>query len=142
MWRIFTTGIFERIKEKQVSTSNIFRYSTSKRNLEESTSSRISQEYSSEKEDKVCLKFSHKEDDCEVTKLLYKKLFKLNAKLIKEHDKIEKCNVDLKDYIEFLEKSNEMLKYKVANIRNQNECLKLVSQWKWEWKSFLKHVVE
>lgn len=54
---------------------------------------------SDEKYEHVCLKVSNKEDGCEVTTLSYKKLFKLNTKLIEEHDKIEKSNLYLKDYI-------------------------------------------
>lgn len=50
-------------------------------------------------------------------------LFKLNSKLIKELDKVEKNNLVIKDYIEFLKNSNETLKYERANIINQtNKC--------------------
>lgn len=61
---------------------------------------------------------SYEEDDHEVINLSYKKLFKISVNLIEENDKINKRNLDLKDYLEFLEKSNEMLKFKIVNIRN------------------------
>lgn len=97
---------------------NIVSDSTSRINLEESTSSITFKEYSSIKEDEVCLKTSHKEDDYQVTNFSYTQLFKLSIKLIYENDKIKNHNLDLKDYLEFLEKSNEMLKFEISNIRN------------------------
>lgn len=57
----FHCGILERINEKEVSTNN--------------------------KEDEIFLKASHKKDTCEVTKLSYKHMFKLNVKLIEENVK-------------------------------------------------------
>lgn len=44
----------------------------------------------------------YEEDDYEVTKLCYKQLFKISAKLIEENDKIKKYNLNLKEYLEFL----------------------------------------
>lgn len=67
---------FERINEEEVSTSNIFRDSTSRRNLEKSTYDRLFKDTSSDEEDEhVCLKVSE-EDSCEVTTLSYNQLFK------------------------------------------------------------------
>lgn len=95
-----------------------------------------------EEDEHVCLKVSHIEDDCEVTKLSYKQLFKLNAKLIKEHDKIEKGNVDLKDYIKFLENSNETLKYEITNIRNQVGTCETYDSMKKEVKDLHKTLIK
>lgn len=67
-------------------------------------------ESSSNEEVEVCLKVLHEKDDHEVTKLSYKMLFKLSDNLIEENDKIKKCNLDLKDYLEFLEDIKETLK--------------------------------
>lgn len=64
------------------------------------------------------MKVSHREDDHEVTKISYKKVFKLSDKFIKENDKIKNLNLYLKDYLEFLEKSNATLKFEISNIRN------------------------
>lgn len=99
--------IFDGIKENKTST-----------NSQESASGRTFKGSSSNKEDEVCLKVSHEEDDPEVTMLSYKKLFKLSAKLIQENDNIKNHKLDLKDYIEFLEKSNDMIKHKIFNIKN------------------------
>lgn len=63
------------------------------------------------------MKVSYEKDSYEVKSLSYEQLFKLSAKLIEKHDKIEKINLDIKNYIDFLEISNETLRY--ANIRNQ-----------------------
>lgn len=43
-------------------------------------------------------------------------------------DKIEKGNLDLKDYIEFLENNNQTLREEMTNLRNQaNKCETCVS---------------
>ena len=74
------------------------------------------------------MKVSNEEDNFEVTTLSYKQLFKLSAKLIEEHDKIEKSNLDPKDYIEFLEHINETIWYEMPILRNQtNKCETCVS---------------
>lgn len=74
------------------------------------------------------MKASYKEDDCEVLNLSYKQLFKLNANLIEEHDKIENYNLYLKYYIEFLRNNNETLRYEMSNLRNQaSKCETCVS---------------
>lgn len=52
---------------------------------EESTLRRTLKESSSNKEDEVCLKVSHKEYDHEVTKLSYQQLVKLSSKLIEKN---------------------------------------------------------
>lgn len=53
---------------------------------------------------------------------------KLNVNLVKEHDKIEKHNVDLKYYIEFIKNNNETLIYEMTNLRNQaSKCETCVS---------------
>lgn len=73
------------------------------RDLEESTCRKIFEESSlNEEDEQVFLKASHEEDGCVITILSQKQMFKLNAKLIQQHDKIEKFNLDIKDYIEFL----------------------------------------
>lgn len=86
-------------------------------------------ESSSNKEDElVCLKAYHEEGHYEVTRLSYNKLLKLNVTLIKEDDKIEKVNINLKNYIEFQENSNEILRYELTSIRNQDsQCDTYVS---------------
>lgn len=73
------------------------------------------------------MKASHEEDEREVTKLSYKKFFKLSAKLIEENDNFKEHNIDLRYYLEFLEKSNETLKHEIANIRNL-EHVRLMSR--------------
>lgn len=87
--KMSSSRIFEIRNENEVSIRNIFRESTSKIKLKEPTSRRIFEDPSSNEEDeKVCFKASHEEDECEVTTLSYKQLFKLNSKLIKEYDNI------------------------------------------------------
>lgn len=98
---------------------HIFKDLISRRNLKESTSSRIFEE-----DEQVLLKVSHKEDEHEVTNLSYKQLFKL----IKERDMIEKHNIDLKDYIDFLENSNVTLRYEMDTLKSQtSKCETCVS---------------
>lgn len=58
------------------------------------------------------MKISYEKDEHEVTKLSYKQMFKLSAKLIKKNDSIKKRKIDLKHYHEFLGKSNERLSTK------------------------------
>lgn len=64
------------------------------------------------------MKVSYEDDNHELTKLSYKKLFKLSIELIKENDDIKNRNLDLKNHLEFLEKITEMLKYDITNTRN------------------------
>lgn len=47
-------------------------------------------------------------------------MFKSSANLIEKNNKVKKCNLDFKYYLEFLEKTNETLKYKTTNVRNQD----------------------
>lgn len=47
----------------------------------------------SEEDEHIFLGVLDEEDKCDVTTLNYKQLLKLNANLIKEHDKFEKNNV-------------------------------------------------
>lgn len=88
---VSSSVILEKINEKEVSTSNIFTYSTSRRNLEEITFGITFKESSTKEEYEFCLKASYEEDDHELTKLSYEQLFKLNTKLIQVNDKINKC---------------------------------------------------
>lgn len=79
-----------------------------------------------------------KQGDLETDQLSYKKLFKLNSTLIKEHDKIEKHNIEIKYYIKFLENSNETLKYEIINIRNQARTCETCLLMKRELKDLLE----
>lgn len=104
--------------DKEVSTNHILKELTSKRNLEESIFGRVFEKSSYREEDEqLFLKLHHEEDEYEVTKLSYNIFLKLKAKLIKKRDKIEMCNINLKEYIEYLENNNEILKDEIVNIR-------------------------
>lgn len=70
----------------------------------------------SEEDGQIFFKIFYEEHDCKVTTLSSKQLFKLDANLIKKHDKMEKSNIELKEYIEFLENINEILGNEIAKI--------------------------
>lgn len=65
-------------------------------------------------------------------------MFKISAILVEENDRIEKNNLDLKEYIVSLEENNKTLKLEVANIKNSRETCETYVLLKKEVMNFLE----